>query len=98
MRLSRDTGSEYRFRIIETWGYNDQPSVEDSTVIDFDTRNAALIPIYADPVGQRGMPPPLEIVLEENHNLHRYVFINMQDLLLFQQAITGFKVVENYME
>lgn len=96
MRLLREIGSDHRFRIIETCGYNDQPLAEDPKVVDFSIRTATLIPIYADPVGKKDTPPPPEMVLEENYMSYRYVFVDIQSLLLFQQAVTGFKV--EYME
>lgn len=98
MQLSRAAGSDHRFRIIETWGHKDQPPVKEEKVVDFNINTAALIPIYADPVDGKGSPPPLEIILEENDISHQYVFLDLKDVLLFQQAITGFKVADNYME
>ena len=98
MQLLRATGSDHRFRIIETWDQKDQPSSGRTKVVDFNINRATLIPIYADPVDASGSPPPLEIVLEENYVSHQYVFLDIRDVLLFQQAITGFKVAANYME
>lgn len=98
MRLLRKNGSDRHFRIIEAWGYNDQLSTEEPTVVDFDIETAALIPIYADPADKDGVSPPLEIIIEENEKSYRYVFLDMHDLLLVQEAITGFKVLANYTE
>lgn len=96
--MMRKNRSERQFRIIDFWGYNDQPPTEEPNVVDFNTDTATLIPIYADPVDKEDRLPPLEIILEENENSHRYAFIDINDILLVQEAITGFKVVANYTE
>lgn len=98
MQLLRAKHSDRRFRIIESWGYDNESSAQEPKVVNFNTDTAALIPIYADPVGERGSPPPLEVVLEENHVSHQYVFLDIKHVLLFQQALTGFKVAADYMQ
>ena len=45
-----------------------------------------------------GSVPPLEIIIEENSNSHSYIFLDRSDLLQFQQALTGFEVVDGYTE
>jgi hypothetical protein len=67
-------------------------------VLDFDLRSAVLIPLYADPMGRSTTTRPLEIIIEANKIQHRYVFLCLQDVLAFQAAVTGFKVVDGYME
>lgn len=67
-------------------------------MFDFDIRSAALIPLYADPMGRSKATRPLEIMIEEKKLQRRYVFLRLQDVLAFQAAITGFKVVDGYME
>ena len=98
MQLERQVGSEYRYRIIEKWGNARQPRPEGPHVVHFDTRTAILNPIYADPVGDDGRLPPLEIVLEHSHRAFRYVFLDLKSLLQFQRALTGFQVAEAYMQ
>lgn len=98
LQLFRQIGSEYRFRIIEEWGDTRQPKPEGPHVVDFDTRTAVLVPLYADPVGEGGGPPPLELVLEHSHRTFRYIFLDLRSLLQFQRALTGFQVAEAYMQ
>ena len=96
--MLRQTGSDQHFRIVRTWGFYNQPPTEEPKVLDFDVCSAALIPVYADPMGDSTAPPPLEVIIEENGIQHHYVFVRLQDVLSFQQALTGFKVVDGYME
>ncbi|KAK2616567.1 hypothetical protein QQS21_000390 [Conoideocrella luteorostrata] len=97
MRLSRKTGSDHHFRIRDSWGNIDQPSTEEPTVVDFNIHTATLVPIYADPVTrEEGTLVPLEIILEDNDKNYKYCFRDLKDILLFQEAITGFKVVAGY--
>ncbi len=63
--------------------------------MDFDITRAVVIPVYALPKSENS---PYEITLEENHNVHKLQFAYRQDLFKFQQALTGFKVVDNYAE
>lgn len=67
-------------------------------MLDFDLHSAVLIPLYADPVGRSTSTRSLEIIIEANRSQHRYVFLCLQDVLAFQAAVTGFKVVDGYME
>lgn len=67
-------------------------------MLHFDLRSAVLIPLYADPMGRSTATRSLEIIIEENKSQHRYVFLCLQDFLAFQAAVTGFKVVDGYME
>ncbi|KAI3578556.1 hypothetical protein IWW34DRAFT_821122 [Fusarium oxysporum f. sp. albedinis] len=84
--------------IVETFESNDLPPRKDSKVLDFDIRSAVLIPLYADPMGRSRATRPLEIIIGENKLQHRYVFLCLRDVLAFQAAVTGFKVVDGYME
>jgi len=63
--------------------------------VDFDITFAVLDALYALP-GSEHMP--FEVTLTENHNTHKLCFVRQADLFLFQQALTGFKVVDNYAE
>ncbi|KAF4450235.1 aspartate aminotransferase [Fusarium albosuccineum] len=94
VQLLRQPDSDQRFRILETFESNTLPPRKDSKVLDFDLRSAVLIPLYADPMGTRS----LEIMIVANELQHRYVFLCLQDVLAFQAAVTGFKVVDGYME
>lgn len=81
-----------RFKIIETFEWNKKQQSKDSRVLDFDLRSAVLIPLYADPSA------PLEIIIKANGLPYHYVFLCLQDVLAFQAFITGFKVMDGYME
>ncbi|UPL02642.1 hypothetical protein LCI18_013576 [Fusarium solani-melongenae] len=98
VQLLRQLDSDHRFRILETFESNTLPPRKDSKVLDFDLRSAVLIPLYADPMGRSTTTRPLEIIIEANKSQHRYVFLCLQDVLAFQAAVTGFKVVDGYME
>jgi len=98
VRVSRQAHAEHRFRLVETWGSRGEPPVVESRVLDINMRKATLIPIYADPVGKAGKTPPLEIVLEDKASSYRFLFMDLRDLFLFQQAFTDFKVAESFME
>ncbi|KAH7254618.1 hypothetical protein B0J15DRAFT_512840 [Fusarium solani] len=88
----------HRFKILETFESNTLPPRKDSKVLDFDLRSAVLIPLYADPMGRSTATRSLEIIIEANELQHHYVFLCLQDVLAFQAAVTGFKVVDGYME
>lgn len=98
LQLRRRIGSDTHFRTTEIFGHDDGSSTTQPRVVDFDIHAARLIPIYADPAADDGSVPPLEIIIEENSNSHSYVFLNRSDLLQFQEALTGFEVVDGYME
>lgn len=38
------------------------------------------------------------MILQANNKLHKLAFSALEDAFLFQQGITGFKVVDNYSE
>lgn len=70
-------------------------------MVDFDTRNAVLIPLYADPVRDleelaKAERPPLELILEHNHASFKYVFRDLRSLLKFQEALTGYTVAGSH--
>ncbi|KAJ4014616.1 hypothetical protein NW752_007387 [Fusarium irregulare] len=98
IQLLRHLGSEYRFRIIETVESYAPTPTKMPDVFYFDIRSAFLIPLYADPMGRSKATRPLEIMIEEKELQRRYVFLHLQDVLAFQAAVTGFKVVDGYME
>ncbi|PTD02098.1 hypothetical protein FCULG_00012203 [Fusarium culmorum] len=92
VKLLRHPKSMDRFKVIETFEWNKQQRSTDSRVLDFDLRSAVLIPLYADPTA------PLEIIIKANGLPHHYVFLCLQDILAFQAFITGFKVMDGYMD
>lgn len=98
LQLRRRIGSDTHFRTTEIFGHHDRSSITKPRVVDFDIQAARLIPIYADPTTDEGSVPPLEIIIEENDRSHSYVFLDMSDLLQFQEALTGFEVVDGYTE
>lgn len=58
--------------------------------------SATINPLYAL---SRGAPrAPYEMILQANNKIHRLAFSALEDAFLFQQGITGFKVVDNYSE
>lgn len=64
-------------------------------MVDFDVTTAKLNPVYALSGAHGG---PFEMILEANNKIHRLGFCTLDDVFLFQQAVTGFKVVDNYFE
>lgn len=98
IRVSRRVDYEHRFRLVETYTFRGQPQVEESQTIDINIRKTALIPIYANPLGKGGTPPPLQIIVEDSTARYSFEFMELKGLLLFQQALTGFRVVEDFME
>ncbi|GKU14879.1 unnamed protein product [Fusarium langsethiae] len=98
IKLLRQLDSNSRFRIIETSQSNDLPLKQELRMLDFDLQSAVLIPLYADPMGRSTAIRPLEIIIEANRSQHHYVFLYLQDVLAFQAFMTGFKVVDGYMD
>ncbi|RBR12934.1 uncharacterized protein FIESC28_08425 [Fusarium coffeatum] len=98
IQLLQQSDSEYRFRIVETVESYTPTLTKMPGVFDFDIRSAFLIPLYADPMGRSKAKRPLEIIIEEKKLQRHYVFLRLQDVLAFQAAVTGFKVVDGYME
>lgn len=96
MRLLRKVDSEGYFRIIDSTGTHDDLTISEPNLVDFNIRTAVFIPIYADPVDEKGRSSPLEIILEENQTFHSYVFLQQNDILSFQEALTGYKVAAGY--
>ncbi|KAH7173287.1 uncharacterized protein B0J16DRAFT_389171 [Fusarium flagelliforme] len=98
IQLLRYPESGHDFRIVETFESNSLPPRKSPKVVDFDLDSAVLIPSYADPMDSNGETRPFEIIIEEDKLQHSYVFLCLQDVLAFQAAVTGFKVVDGYME
>lgn len=98
IQLRRRIGSDTHFRTTEIFGHHDGSSITQPRVVDFDIHAARLIPIYADPTTDEESVPPLEIIIEENSISHSYFFLDRSDLLQFQEALTGFEVVDGYAE
>ncbi|KAK0389709.1 hypothetical protein NLU13_3282 [Sarocladium strictum] len=85
-------GTDRRFRLLLTAGNDNQPAAETRRV-DFDLEHTSLVPRYASPDGKE----PLEMVLKPRDEMFRLEFFTRSDLYLFQQALTGYEVVDNYM-
>lgn len=64
-------------------------------MVDFDVTTAKLNPVYALSGAHN---KPFEMILEANNKIHRLGFCTLDAVFLFQQAVTGFKVVDNYIE
>jgi hypothetical protein len=95
MRLCRQVGSLHRFRIVEKWKYYNQ-AADDERIINFNLHRASFIPSYADPSGEDRTSLPLEVLIVENDIVYGFVFLDINDLFQFQQAITGYEVAANY--
>ncbi|KAK3681807.1 hypothetical protein B0T22DRAFT_494789 [Podospora appendiculata] len=87
-------GTDRQFRLVITAGDQGRPASE-TRPVNFDIRNACLIPCYAT---HDGRDAPLEMVLRVGDELHPLVFCSRADLYRFQQALTGYEVVDQYME
>lgn len=85
-------GSDRQFRLIITAGEANQPAA-DTRPVDFDLENTTLVPRYADPEGKE----PLEFVLKIGHEAFPLLFSSASDVYLFQQALTGYRVADDYM-
>ncbi|KAK3381240.1 hypothetical protein B0H63DRAFT_475150 [Podospora didyma] len=93
--LRYSDGTDRRFRLIITAGDRDgerDKAATETRPIDFDLSTACLIPRYASFNGGE----PLEMVLRASGEMHPLVFLSRPDLLKFQQALTGYEVVDNY--
>ncbi|KAK3331586.1 hypothetical protein B0T19DRAFT_352359 [Cercophora scortea] len=86
--------ADRKFRLVITAGNQNRPASE-TRPVNFDIRTACLIPRYATHDGRDG---PLEMVLRVGDELHPLVFCSRADLYRFQQALTGYEVVDRYME
>lgn len=63
--------------------------------IDFDIARSILVPLYASP-DYNGSA--LEIILKANNEMHSLKFGARAELYKFQQALTGYEVVDQHME
>ncbi len=68
-----------------------------ASVVEIDITSCTLNPVYASPAAKDA---PFEMVLEVDRSSRgvRIVFVHREDLFKFQQALTGFKVVNGYAE
>lgn len=85
-------GGDRSFRLDISGGNKGQPATETQPV-KFDLESASLFPRYAHHTGKQ----PLEMMLKREEDLFPLEFLSRPDLYLFQQALTGYKVVDNYM-
>ncbi|KAM0424250.1 hypothetical protein ACHAPT_010622 [Fusarium lateritium] len=94
-KLLRRLGSDgRRFRIIMSGSEqtaSGRPR-QQSEVIDFEITSAIVNPQYAMPGLPTGAGLPQEILVRRDERLARMSFMDMNDILKFQQAITGYKV------
>lgn len=86
-------GTDRCFRLVITAGDRGEPAKQ-TLPIDFDISKATLIPQYASPDGREA----LELLLKDGRDMHRLVFCSRSDLYTFQQALTAYEVVDQYME
>ncbi|KAK0641920.1 hypothetical protein B0T16DRAFT_461943 [Cercophora newfieldiana] len=81
------------FKLVITEGDVGQPAVSPPVTVRIYMAKASLVPQYATPDGSQ----PLLLFLYDGHDMHRLVFRTPEDLYLFQQALTGYEVLDNYM-
>lgn len=65
---------------------------QQTEIIDFDITSAIVNPQYAMPDIPTGPGMPQELLIRRDERLARMSFMDMGDILKFQQAITGYKV------
>lgn len=65
--------------------------------VDFDIARSLLIPLYASPEYNVNAGS-LEMILKTNNEMHSLKFASRAELYKFQQALTGYEVVDNHME
>ncbi|KAK3314223.1 hypothetical protein B0H66DRAFT_484221 [Apodospora peruviana] len=88
-------GTDRRFRLVIRTGEGSKPpSDRMPRPIDFDLSTASLIPRYAS----YEQPESLELVLKLSDEMYSLVFFTRPDLYKFQQALTGYEVVDRYMQ
>ncbi|RSL51111.1 hypothetical protein CEP53_008564 [Fusarium sp. AF-6] len=94
-KLLRRLGEDgRRFRIIMSGSEqtaSGRPRQQTET-IDFDITAAIINPQYAMPDIPTGPGMPQELLIRRDERLARMSFMDMSDILKFQQAITGYKV------
>lgn len=62
--------------------------------IEFNIMTAILNPLY--PMAGDEESPPLEMILRSINKTRILKFCNQQDMFAFQQALTGYMVVDGY--
>lgn len=85
-------GADRRFRLDISAGDIGQSATE-TRKVDFDLESTSLVPRYASPTGEE----PLELTLKTRDEIFRLEFFSRSDLYLFQQALTGYEVADDYM-
>lgn len=85
-------GTDRRFRLVIT-ATDAGGAAAEPRPIDFDISTACLIPCYVLP-DESG---PLELVLNDGREMRRLRFHERSHLYKFQQALTGYEVVDGYM-
>ncbi|KAK4445410.1 hypothetical protein QBC34DRAFT_472243 [Podospora aff. communis PSN243] len=94
IKLFRARDSKESFRLVIAAGDQGEPATQ-TRLVNFDIREARLVPHYAAPGDDT---PPLVLLLDDGRG-HTYplMFREIGDLCRFQQALTGYRVVDNYM-
>ncbi|KAK4210057.1 hypothetical protein QBC37DRAFT_429290 [Rhypophila decipiens] len=87
-------GTDRKFRLVLTGGNFKEPQNESRT-IDFDIAKSSLVPLYASTDYTSG---PLELILKAKNEMHSLKFGRRAELYKFQQALTGYEVVDEHME
>ncbi|KAH6682111.1 hypothetical protein F5X68DRAFT_23945 [Plectosphaerella plurivora] len=86
-------GSDRQFRLMISGGDENKATASETRTVDFDLDNACLTPRYASCGGSDA----LEVILEYRGETFELEFTSRPELYLFQQALTGYEVVDNYM-
>jgi hypothetical protein len=92
--LFRARDSKESFRLVIAAGDQGEPAAQ-TRLVNFDIREARLVPHYAAPGDDT---PPLVLLLDDGRG-HTYPlrFHEIGDLCRFQQALTGYRVVDSYL-
>lgn len=89
-RYCESQDREFRLEITE--GNVGQPASQKPTSVNIDMAKASLVPQYATPDATQ----PLVLILSDGQHQRRLAFRQRADMYLFQQALTGYEVVDNY--
>lgn len=88
LRRHGANGRRFRVMITGTEETGTGRPRQHTEVVDFDITAASISPQYALPGGIGNIP---ELILRRDERIANMRFIDMRDLLKFQQAVTGFK-------
>ncbi|KAL0929666.1 uncharacterized protein CTRU02_215309 [Colletotrichum truncatum] len=87
-------GRRFRINISGVEQGSSRAARRQAETIDFDITTVVLNPLYAVPsmLGSGA----LDMILRKDERIARLSFLSIKDLVKFQQAVTGFKVFDNY--